>query len=87
MTQQIVIYGRPSCCLCDEAEEQIKQAIVDAELRGQVEVVKINIDESDQLLKRFLELIPVVELEGKIVCELEVDVDLLLTRLLKGKRS
>jgi glutaredoxin len=72
------LYGRPDCHLCDEAREELarlRAAGVDFELE------EIDIDSDDQLQRRFLERIPVVELDGEIVSELHLDGGALRARL------
>jgi glutaredoxin len=64
------VYGRPDCHLCDEALAAIQS------LRGELEpfdLEQVDIDSDDRLLAAFLERIPVVEVDGKIVSELELD--------------
>ena len=68
----VTLYTRPGCHLCDEAREAILG------LRGVVppfELGELNIDEDDGLLARYLERIPVVLVDGEVVCELELELD------------
>ena len=68
--RSLTLYGRPDCHLCDEA-----LAAIDG-LRGEVEpfeLASVDIDSDDELLAAFLERIPVVEVDGEIVSELELD--------------
>jgi glutaredoxin len=74
----VVLYGRPDCHLCDEAREGLER------LRAgglSFELDEIDIESDDELLKRYLERIPVVELEGEIVSELHLDTDGLRSRI------
>ncbi|MSO42246.1 MAG: glutaredoxin family protein [Solirubrobacterales bacterium] len=74
----VTLYGRPDCHLCDEARSEL------AEMRaaGLLFVLEeIDIESSQELLRRYLELIPVVELNGVLVSELELDAEGLRTRL------
>jgi len=48
------------------------------------ELEEVDIDSDDELLKRYLERIPVVELDGEILSELWLDKDLLRAKLLVG---
>jgi glutaredoxin len=64
----VTLYARPGCHLCDEARDVIL-AIEEADLR------EVDIERDDRLLARFLERIPVVEIGGEIVSELEPDGD------------
>jgi hypothetical protein len=68
----VTLYTRPGCHLCDEAREAILG------LRGVVppfELGEVNIDEDDGLLARYLDRIPVVLVDGEVVCELELELD------------
>ena len=74
----VTLYGRPDCHLCDEAREQLL-ALLDEGLG--FELRERNIEDDEELLARYLELIPVVELDGVRVSELGLDRDGLLARL------
>lgn len=66
----LILYGRPDCHLCDEALTEIES------LRGDLapfELRQVDIDSDDRLLAAYLERIPVVEVDGEIVSELELD--------------
>jgi thioredoxin-like negative regulator of GroEL len=78
MRPTVVLYGRPDCHLCDEARSQLER------LRREgleFELAEVNIEEEDELHGRFLERIPVVEIDGEIVSELFLDVSGLRARL------
>jgi glutaredoxin len=66
----VVLYTRPGCHLCDEAREAILSL---REARGGFELREVDIDADDELHRRFLERIPVVEVDGEIVAELHVE--------------
>ncbi|HEY8764305.1 MAG TPA: glutaredoxin family protein [Solirubrobacteraceae bacterium] len=65
----VVIYGRPECCLCDDALEVLQRvrARLPFVLREQ------NIEQDEALLRRYLERIPVVTIDGVEAFELFVD--------------
>jgi glutaredoxin len=72
------LYARPDCHLCDEARAGLER------LRGDgldFELEEVDIETDDGLHARFLERIPVVELDGEIVSELFLDVNELSARL------
>jgi len=71
---RVTIYGRDGCHLCDEARLAI---LALAEELGPIELREIDIESDDRLLGAYLERIPVVELEGREVSELEFDPDAL----------
>ena len=66
---ELTIYGRAGCHLCDIAE----QVLLDAQIRWSISLIKVDIESNDELFKRFLERIPVVELAGVTLFEFEVD--------------
>jgi len=74
----ITLYTRPGCHLCDEAREAILA------LRDELppfELSEVNIEPDDGLLARYLERIPVVAVDGEVVSELELKLDLLRASL------
>ena len=76
--QRVTLYARPDCHLCDEARTELERLRADG-LDFELEEVDIESDES--LLRRYLERIPVVELNGQIVSELFLDAEGLRARL------
>jgi len=74
----VVVYSRPGCHLCEEAIEQI------VALHGEgyrFELHEVDIESHELLLRRHLERIPVVEVNGVEVSELILDRDGLKARL------
>jgi glutaredoxin len=78
MSPVVTLYGRPECHLCDRAREQLEA--MRAEGSG-FELREVDIESDRALLARFLERIPVIEVEGEIVSELGLDADGLRARL------
>ena len=72
MSPEVVLYGRPECHLCDEARAAI--VALGREVAG-LRLREVNIEDDDALLRRYLERIPVVAVNGSVVSELVVDVD------------
>ncbi len=68
--RQLRFYGRPGCHLCDEALAAIEAM---REELAPFELEQVDIESDDRLLKAFLERIPVVEIDGRIVSELALD--------------
>lgn len=66
---QVVLYGRPGCCLCDEAREVLLR--VGAEVPFTLHERDIEAD--DALLRAYLERIPVVTVDGEEAFELWVE--------------
>jgi len=74
----VVVYSRPGCHLC----EQAVAAIVALHGEGfRFELHEVDIDSDDLLLRRYLERIPVVEVDGIEVSELILDQAALRERL------
>jgi hypothetical protein len=66
----VVVYSRPGCHLC----EQAVAAIVDLHGEGyRFALHEVDIESDELLLRRHLERIPVVEVDGKVVSELILD--------------
>jgi len=75
---EVLVYSRPGCHLCETAVA----AIVGLHGEGyRFELREVDIDSDDLLLRRYLELIPVVEVDGAVVSELVLDEDGLRARL------
>jgi len=66
----VTVYSRPGCHLCEEAIE----AIVRLHGKGyRFELHEVDIESEELLLRRLLEKIPVVEVDGIEVSELILD--------------
>jgi hypothetical protein len=68
-TREVVLYGRPGCHLCDEARAVIRRVAATHPFT----LRERNIEESDELLRAYLERIPVVCIDGVEAFELFVD--------------
>jgi glutathione S-transferase len=77
-SHRVRLYARPDCHLCDEARAGLESLRSDG---LEFELEEVDIDSDDELLRRFLERIPVVELDGVIVSELWLDPDGIRARL------
>lgn len=60
---EITFYYRPNCELCDEGHMMLKLVQEDV----QFSIREINIEEDDELHKKYMLMIPVVECEGEII--------------------
>jgi glutaredoxin len=69
----LVLYGRPGCHLCDDARVVLQRLGTPFE--------EIDIESDDALLKRYLERIPVIALDGEELYDFFVDETDLLRRL------
>lgn len=75
---KVVLYTRPGCHLCDEARAEI------LEMRSEgrhFELREVDIERDERLHAEYLERIPVVEVEGGVVSELNLDADAVRARL------
>ena len=81
----VTVYSRPGCHLCDEAIEEIV-AIHDE--GREFELHEVDIESEELLLRRMLEKIPVVEVDGVVISELSLDANALRARLdtVRGQR-
>ncbi len=76
--KEVIVYSRPGCHLCAEALE----AIVSLHAEGYRFVLReVDIESDEALLRRMLERIPVIELDGEVVSELLFDASSLRARL------
>jgi len=67
---EVVLYTRPGCHLCERALEQL----VALHAEGyRFALREVDIESDEGLLRRMLERIPVVELDGEVVSELILD--------------
>ena len=73
----VTLYTRPECHLCDEARERLL-ALRDGD---RFELREVDIESDDGLMARYVARIPVVEVEGEVISELEPDPDALRARL------
>jgi glutaredoxin len=74
----VVLYGRSDCHLCDLARETL------TELRREghrFRLREVDIEADEDLLRRYLERIPVIEIDGEVVSELFLDPAAVLARL------
>jgi len=74
----VVVYSRPGCHLCEEA---ISQIVALHEQGYRFELHEVDIESHDLLLRRYLERIPVVEVDGAEVSELVLDRDVVRAKL------
>jgi glutaredoxin len=70
VSRQVVLYSRPGCHLCEEALEALVALREDG---YSFELLEVDIESEDSLLRRMLERIPVVEVDGEQVSDLVLD--------------
>jgi glutaredoxin len=73
----VVLYGRPGCCLCDDAREVLERV----RARYPFGLHERDIERDDGLLTAYLERIPVITIDGEEAFELFVDEAELIRRL------
>ena len=71
--RRLTLYGRPGCHLCDDAREALDRVGHPYEL--------VNIEDDEDLHRRYLERIPVVALDGEELFDFFVDEGALRARL------
>jgi glutaredoxin len=74
----VVVYSRPGCHLCEEAIAAIVALHGEGYRFGLHEV---DVESDELLLRRHLERIPVVEIDGVVVSDLVLDEAAVRTRL------
>jgi hypothetical protein len=74
----VVVYSRPGCHLCEEAVARIVALHEEGYRFG---LHEIDIESDELLLRRHLERIPVVEVDGTVVSELVLDETAVRVRL------
>jgi glutaredoxin len=75
---EVLVYSRPGCHLCEEAIATIVALHADG---YRFELREVDIESDEALLRRHLERIPVVEVDGEEVSELILDRAKLRARL------
>ncbi|HTU86755.1 MAG TPA: glutaredoxin family protein [Solirubrobacteraceae bacterium] len=70
----VVLYGREGCCLCDDARAILERVRVERVRAGHPFVLEErDIDADENLLRAYLERIPVVAIDGEEAFDLFVD--------------
>jgi hypothetical protein len=65
----VTLYGRPGCHLCDDARAALERV----RACHPFHLDEVDIESDDALLKRYLERIPVIALDGEELFDLFVD--------------
>ena len=78
---RIQVYSRPGCHLCERLIEEITPL-----LRGRAELEVLNIDSRPDWREDYNTRVPVVEMDGRFVCEYRLD-RAALDRALSGADS
>lgn len=83
MSLDVVLYGRPKCCLCDEAEKML------GDLRSEFGFVltKINIDDDPALSQKYGLQIPVITFNNAHRLSLRITPERLRRSLLRAQST
>ena len=73
----VTLYGRPGCHLCDEARLVLERV----RREHPFELVELDIESDERLLRAYLERIPVVALDGEELFDFTIDEEALRGRL------
>ena len=74
----VTLFGRPGCHLCEEARD----GLLALHSRGaRFELREVDIERDEELHRRLLASIPVIDVDGERACELFLDEDAVLARL------
>ena len=73
----VTLFGRPGCHLCDDAREALERVRAEHPFA----LREVDIERDDELLRRYLERIPVVSLDGEELFDYYVDEQALRRRL------
>lgn len=71
MTAMLVLYSRPGCHLCEDMERALEPLL--RSIPASLEV--IDVDSDPKLRSRYGLRVPVLALDGHIVCEARLDAD------------
>jgi hypothetical protein len=75
--RRVVLYGKPGCCLCDEA----RAAVAEVRARHGFELEEVDVSTDPDLHRSYGERIPVLTLDGDELFEFHVDAGELARRL------
>ncbi len=79
--RRVVLYGKPGCCLCDEA----RAAVAEVRAHQPFELEEVDVSTDPELHHLYGERIPVLALDGDELFEFHVDADELARRLQSGR--
>jgi hypothetical protein len=74
---RLTLYGKPGCCLCDEARAEVEAA----RALHPFELTEVDVSVDPRLWSAYGERIPVLEIDGEEAFELHVDRSELARRL------
>jgi glutaredoxin len=80
---KVTVYSRPSCCLCDEVKQQLEKL----RRRADFELEEVNIDEDEELRRRYNDEVPVVMIDGRKAFKYRLDPKEFLEKLAARRQS
>lgn len=78
---RLTLYGKPGCCLCDEAREAVEAVRAEQPF----DLVEVDVTLDPVLHRAFGERIPVLAVDGEEVFELEVGASALAAELARRR--
>ena len=78
---EVVVYSKPDCCLCDEVKAQLRKLEKTHSFRWR----EVNIIEDQETFQKFSEEIPVVFINGKKAFKYRLDEKEFLRRLRRAR--
>ena len=69
---ELTLYSRPGCHLCDEMLAELRALVPSAEIGI------VNIDADERLTRRYGRMIPVLSIDGDVICFGRLDRERLL---------
>ena len=81
--RSVTLYGRDGCHLCDDARDALLRVAGKHPFR----LVEVDIESDPELLRRYLERIPVIALDGEELFDFFVDEEALVRRLALESRG
>lgn len=69
MTLRLTLFSRPGCHLCEVMEATVAATIAGRDVLLDV----INIDEHDDLARRYTDQVPVLTLDGRMIAKYRID--------------
>ncbi len=80
--RKVTLYGKPDCCLCDDAKGVLQR--VRAELPFELE--EVDVSRSPELLERYGDRIPLIWIDGRLAFKYHVQPEELRKRLARKPR-
>ena len=80
---EVTLYMRPGCHLCEVAKHQLLALGVTHPLR----IVEVNIEDDDDLVKRYEVQIPVIAIAGEDITHAPIDLDAVRLAVMLARRG